>query len=125
MERFNIFYSRYAHGPRTVSISQLPAGSEDGREICALRTVKRLCDGLETPQFELESHDVDKETDHVEPIKWFGILVPQSLKTARDRYEKAIELVIESANIEQRLQKNYQLLNKLKTVKIEFEDIEE
>lgn len=116
---------RYAQGPHTVSVSQLPAESEDGREINALKTVKRLSNELETTQFELESHDVDKETDHVEPIKWFGILVPQSLRTARDRYEKAIELVIESANVEQRLKKNYQLLDKLKILKTEFEDIEE
>jgi hypothetical protein len=47
------------------------------------------------------------------------------LKTARERYEKAIELVIESANVEQRLKKNLQLIDKLKSVKFDFENTEE
>lgn len=112
-----------------MSVSQLPAGSDDAREFCALRTVSRNNNDMETPEFALECpwecHEIDKESDHVEPIRWFGILVPQSLKTARDSYEKAIELVIESANVEQRLKKNYRLLSKLKSIKSEFELIEE
>lgn len=116
-------YSRYAQGPQTVTMSQLP--SEDGREFNALKTIKRTNNEFDAPEFDLELHDVDKETDHVEPINWFGILVPQSLRTAQDRYEKAIELVVESANVEQRLKKNYQLIDKLKSIKVEFENSEE
>jgi hypothetical protein len=120
------FYdSRYAHGPKTVSASQLPAESEGTREFKALRTISRSKNELDSSEFELEKHSIDKETDHVDPVKWFGILVPQSLKTARDSYEKATELVIESANVEQRLRKNYELLDKLKTIKVNFENTEE
>lgn len=106
-------------------MSQLPAESEDTREFKALKTIARKQTELESAEFELETHPVDKESDHIEPINWFGILVPQSLKTARERYEKAIELVIESANVEQRLKKNYDLIDKLKTIKSDFENTEE
>lgn len=108
-----------------MSSSQLPGESEDAREFKALKTISRSKNDLESSEFELEIHSVDKDTDHVDPVKWFGILVPQSLKTARDRYEKATELVIESANVEQRLRKNYELLDKLKTIKVNFENTEE
>lgn len=108
-----------------MSTSQLPAESEEGREFSALKTIYRTKDHLEAIEYELKQHSVDKKTDRVEPINWFGILVPQSLKTARDRYEKAIELVVESVNLQQRLQKNYQLLDKLKTIKVSFENTEE
>jgi hypothetical protein len=108
-----------------VSASQLPAESEDAREFKALKTISRAKNNLDSPEFALEKHSIDKDTDHVDPVKWFGILVPQSLKTARDRYEKATELVVESVNVEQRLRKNYELLDKLKTIKINFENTEE
>lgn len=112
-------------GQNAVSISQLPAESEDAREFKPLKTIstKRNTDG--SVEFELETAKVDKETGHIDPINWFGILVPQALKTARDRYAKSLELVIESANVEQRLRKNYQLLGKLRSIKQEFENTEE
>lgn len=108
-----------------MSVAKIPAESDDTRVFKALKTLARNQNDLEAPEFELETHVVDKESHHVEPINWFGILVPQSLKTARDRYENAIELVIESANVQQRLKKNCQLLEKLKSIKVDFESNEE
>lgn len=124
--KLNSFYSwRYAQGANSVSVAKIPAESDDAREFKALKTLARSQNDLESAEFDLETHLVNKETDHVEPINWFGILVPQSLKTARDRYENAIELIIESANVEQRLRKNCQLLEKLKSIKVDFESNEE
>lgn len=119
------FTSRYAKGPNTVSKSQIPAESEEAREFSALKTISRSENDFNSPEFSLDKHPINKDTDHVDPINWFGILVPQSLKTARDRYDKATELVIESVNVEQRLKKNYELLDKLKTIKYNFENTEE
>lgn len=74
-------------------------------------------------RFELEIHSVDKDSGRIEPIHWFGILIPQFLKTARDRYEKATELVIQSINIEQQLKKNCDILSKLKSIRNVHENI--
>lgn len=104
-----------------MTTSQLPAESDDSREFNALKTITRSQNDLDVLEFDLESHSIDKETDHVDPINWFGILVPQTLRTARDRYAKALELSIQSVNIEQRLKKNYQLIEKLKIVQSEAE----
>lgn len=76
-------------------------------------------------QFALDVHEVDKETSHVDPINWFGILIPQTLRTARDRYEKAIELSVESANVRQHIVRNCDLIRKLKSIKYSFETSEE
>lgn len=116
---------RYAAGANSVTASKLPAESDDGHEFNALKTVLRGKTEFDAPEFALEVHAIDKEADYVEPINWFGILVPQSLKTARDRFGKAIELVVESANVEQQLRKNYELLDKLKSIKLNFENVEE
>lgn len=113
---------RFAQGQNSVSKAQLPA--EDSRDFNALKTVARS-DRDRPVEFELESHKIDKESNHVEPINWFGILVPQSLKTARDRYDKSIEIVVEIANVEQKLKQNCQLLKKLRAIKVDFEDTEE
>lgn len=121
------FTFRYAHGPNSVSMSHLPCESEDSRDFNALKTVSSGRDekNFDALVFELETHEIDKETDHVDPVKWFGILVPQSLRTAKDRFEKSLELIIESANVQQQVKKNCQLLNKLKIIKADFENSEE
>lgn len=115
-------FLRFAQGQNSVSVLQLPS-EEEPRSFCALKTVSRS--GKDKPDFQLETHEVDLESDHVDPIKWFGILVPQTLKTARERYEKSTELVVEIANVEQKLKRNYQILGKLRTVKADFENAEE
>lgn len=76
-------------------------------------------------QFELETHEIDKETSHIDPINWFGILIPQTLKTARDQFDKAVELSIESANVRQHIVRNCELIKKLKSIKAAFEKSEE
>lgn len=38
-----------------------------------------------------------------DPIKWFGFLVPQSLRQAKVTFEKCLEVVIECANIQSEL----------------------
>ena len=93
--------------------------------MCALKTIQRNNDEVGSIQFDLKCHSVNKETHHEDPIKWFGILVPQSLRTARENFEKSIELVIECVNIEQRLRKSCENYEKLKAIKVEFENIEE
>lgn len=117
--------SRYAQGANSVSTHQLPGESDEGREFRALKTISKDSSDLNAAVYSLEVHDVDKDSDYIDPINWFGILVPQSLKTARERYEKAIELVVELANIEHQLKVNYELLDKLKTIKVSFENTEE
>jgi hypothetical protein len=112
--------TRYIQGQNTVSLANLP--SEDGDEFAALKTVTRSSDEINTVQFELQQHEVSSETSHVDPLKWFGIIVPQSLKTAKDHFQKATELVIESANIEMKLKQNYRLFGKLKKIKASFEE---
>jgi hypothetical protein len=100
--------------------------TEDDREFYALKTVARVQDeSSHATQFELEKHDVDKESNHIDPTHWFGILIPQSLKTAKNRYEKAIDLSIEAANVRQRIAKNCDLIGKLRQIKKSYENVEE
>lgn len=76
-------------------------------------------------QHELETHPVNKKTEHTDPLNWFGVLVPQTLRTAKEQFQKATELVIESVNVEQKLKTNYENFEKLKSIKKQFEEAEE
>lgn len=119
----NNINSRYTQGSQSVSQNQLP--TEDDKEFYALKTISRIEDESMCSKFQLETHEVDKETSHFDPINWFGILIPQTLKTARDRYDKAIELTVESANVRQHIVRNCELIDKLKFIKLSFEKAEE
>lgn len=93
--------SRYIQGHNSVSSSQLP--TENSIEFKALARVSHKCDDLLVPEFELETNTVDKSAGYIDPMNWFGVLLPQSLHAARDRFRKAIELSVECVNIKAKL----------------------
>lgn len=106
--------SRYINGTQTVSVAQLP--TENSAECNALATVC-VDEQSEPNHFAINRHPVDKDSGRVEPLKWFGILTPQSLLTAQQRFQNAIEYVGECATIQVNLLKtmsNLLQLNELK-----------
>lgn len=88
--------SRYIEGPQSVSMSRLP--TENSAEFNALKTIEQSDDDLK-----LTVQKIDKENGFIDPIRWFGVLVPRSLQLARDRFGRAVELTVESANIHLKL----------------------
>ncbi|XP_059612523.1 coiled-coil domain-containing protein 115 [Phlebotomus argentipes] len=110
--------ARYIQGHRTVSASQLP--TENTPEFNALARVSS--DASESSpervsKVSLEQHSVDKESGFIDPIKWFGILVPQSLQLARNRFKKTIELAVECTNTQLRLHQSLRQLKGLRQMK--------
>lgn len=112
--------SRYIHGPKTVSQSQLP--TENSNDFNALKTVSRSADDdittttMDSDTFQLNVQQIDKEMGFVDTIRWFGVLVPRSLHLAQECFHQAIEHVVESANIQMKLNKTirYLLLLRIK-----------
>lgn len=99
--KIQIAKTRYTQGTRTVSTSQLP--TENSHEFNALSTVERVNNDVGDLQFQLNVQNVNKDDGYVDPIKWFGILVPQSLQLARDAFKKSIEYSCECASIQSSL----------------------
>lgn len=93
--------TRYCQGSQTVALSKLP--TENSAEFNALRTVEKSNENDD--QLQLKSNEIDKESGFVDPLKWFGILVPRSLQTAQQSFIKSLDYVIEAANIQFKLQK--------------------
>lgn len=93
--------TRYTQGTRTVSTSQLP--TENSNEFKALNTVERVQNDIGDLQFNLNVQNVDKDEGFIDPINWFGILVPQSLQLAKEAFKKSVALSSECANIQSSL----------------------
>lgn len=107
--------SRYIQGPQTVSQTQLP--TENSSDFNALKTVSRSSDNdndtsstMDNDTFQLNVKEIDKESGFVDTIRWFGILVPRSLHSAQERFNQAIEHVVECANIQTKLNKTIRFL---------------
>lgn len=103
-------------GQQTVSANQLPG--EDSAEFKALSTVERESNG----HWSLEKkHPVDKDKGYIEPSRWFGVLVPQSLQLAKDKFRNCLFLIVEGANIRINMQQKIRQLLHLKTLKFEMQ----
>lgn len=93
--------ARYCQGSQSVAESKLP--TENSAEFQALRTVETA--NSDGQNFELKTNTVDKDNGFIDPIKWFGILVPRSLQQAQLSFIRSLEYVIEAANVHMKLQK--------------------
>ncbi|XP_014289906.1 coiled-coil domain-containing protein 115 [Halyomorpha halys] len=129
--------SRYIMGNRSVSALQLP--SEDSNEFTALVKVLSVKDPNDEVIFDLNrlslsdlSKDVksrqpkvkgeSEETNNLDkniqdPLKWFGVLVPQNMRQAQSSFSKALEYVLQGTNLQlemMRLKVNYDIKLKKK-----------
>lgn len=100
--------SRYNQGTQTVSKSQLP--TENSNDFNALKTVAQCDNGNTNDALQLNVQQVDKDNGFIDTIRWFGVLVPRSLHLAQEQFNKAIELVVENANIQMKLNKTMRYL---------------
>ena len=62
--------------------------------------VENLDSGLVNRQNKTEiANDDKKKIKAKDPLKWFGVLVPQTLKQSQKHFSKAVELSVEATNI--------------------------
>ncbi|XP_017008355.1 uncharacterized protein [Drosophila takahashii] len=89
--------TRFQHGgSNSVSTAQIP--TENSAEFNALCRVVDSGDGIS-----IERQSVDKSKGFVEPLHWFSVLPPMSLRNAVSKFKDCIELVAESTNLQRQL----------------------
>lgn len=93
--------SRYIMGRNSVSSLQLP--SENGGEIEATAVVKTEQDAtsITGESFDLEIKRKPEESS--DPIRWFGVLVPQNLHYAQAKFKQALLWAVKAANTQSQL----------------------
>ncbi|KAH8306273.1 hypothetical protein KR018_005861 [Drosophila ironensis] len=91
--------TRFQHGGTgSVSSAQIP--TENSAEFNALARVVSSADGSGVS---VERQAVDKAQGFVEPLHWFSVLPPMSLRNAVTKFKDCVELVVESTNIQREL----------------------
>ncbi|XP_016938411.3 uncharacterized protein [Drosophila suzukii] len=89
--------TRFQHGgSNSVSTAQIP--TENSAEFNALCRVVDSGDGIS-----IQRQAVDKSKGFVEPLHWFSVLPPMSLRNAVSKFKDCIELVAESTNLQRQL----------------------
>ncbi|XP_044253059.1 coiled-coil domain-containing protein 115-like [Tribolium madens] len=108
--------SRYILGQNSVSSLQLP--TENSPEFDALTRVhlEESDESLGEKSRELE---VTKKEDQIDPVRWFGYLVPQDLFHAQNMFKQALQWIIRGVNVQTRLIETCNTIEQLKVLKRE------
>ncbi|VVD03749.1 unnamed protein product [Leptidea sinapis] len=104
---YNLAKSRYIMGQTSVSKERLPL--EASTEFSA-STLCEETDQDNVKQFQL----IDNDVNTINPMHWFGVLVPQNLHKAKDLFKNALNYVVECANIQMQLNENSKNIECLK-----------
>ncbi|CAF4842161.1 unnamed protein product [Pieris macdunnoughi] len=108
---FNLAKSRYIMGQTAVSKERLP--TEASSEFSALTRCETIEEDGET-----KLKIVENDTNTVNPMHWFGVLVPQNLHKAKIMFQNALNFIVECANIQIQIQENLKNFDALKQYKV-------
>lgn len=109
--------TRYNQGSQSISIAQIPTeNSEEFKALCHVEeeTCKDVVSGSRK---HLIRHQIDKAQRYVEPMHWFSVLAPMTLRNATDQFKKCVEHVVEAANIQTELLAVMDRIERLKQIK--------
>ncbi|XP_067645168.1 coiled-coil domain-containing protein 115-like [Eurosta solidaginis] len=95
--------TRYLQGSQTISSAQMP--TENSNEFNALSEIAEQKNNakISSVEYILRKHAINKQEGFVEPMHWFTMLPPSSLRAASEQFKKCVELVVESANVQREL----------------------
>ncbi|XP_041982590.1 coiled-coil domain-containing protein 115 isoform X2 [Aricia agestis] len=109
---FHLAKSRYIMGQNSVSKEKLP--TENTTEFSAsVKTVGKQENNIT----QLEIVDQKYDTSQINPVHWFGVLVPQNLHKAKELFNNAINYVVEAVNIQLQILDNIKKIETLKAYK--------
>lgn len=112
--------TRYNQGSQSVTVAQIPTeNSDDFKSLCYVEEDKseNTVSGMRK---HLVRHKVDKSEGYVEPMHWFSVLAPMSLRNAADHFKKSVELVVEAANIQTEIVTIIDRIDRLKLIKAQL-----
>lgn len=99
--------ARYIRGKESVGMLQVPSEDNEIRSLFDLETSYSKDEPekmKDIPNFDISLRKSNKEEEAPQdPIKWFGVLVPQSLKSAQKHFQDALYLTVKIANIQAQL----------------------
>lgn len=125
---YSLAKSRYVMGHKNVSVLQLPTSDSDCFSAAAVVNGEDDAKLFGSRSLDLQIRKQAGELDEdevVNPMKWFGVLVPQSLHNAQSKYRQALLWCIQSANVQSRLRETCNKISQLKDYKLKLAQMEE
>lgn len=104
---FHLAKSRYIMGHSSVSSAKLPV---EGSAEFAASTVCETAEEDGVIQLKVKENDAENTSN---PLRWFGILVPQNLYRAQNIFQGAVDFVVECVNVQLQI---YENTNNIKTL---------
>ncbi|XP_014211643.1 coiled-coil domain-containing protein 115 [Copidosoma floridanum] len=120
----NLAKARYIRGKENVGILQIPSKEHDIKSLFDLETTFRNSEE-DKQEKDFPHYDIclkkcgEGEDEPQNPIKWFGVLVPQSLKIAQKHFQDALYVAVRLANLQAELAKTKRQSDSLKVLKTE------
>ncbi|KAJ3646304.1 hypothetical protein Zmor_023896 [Zophobas morio] len=109
--------SRYILGQNSVSSLQLP--TENSPDFDAVTTVVGE-DDEELFGQKARTLEVVKNEEQIDPVRWFGYLVPQDLYHSQSMFKQALQWIIRAVNVQTRLIETCGKIEQLKELKKEL-----
>lgn len=109
--------AKYIRGKENISILQVPNNEDTVTALFDLET--NVTNNNDDPVvcFDISLKKSNNETDEPkDPVKWFGVLVPQNLRKSQKRFQESIYLAVKIANVQAELTS---VLSKLKALHIQ------
>ncbi|CAH1959230.1 unnamed protein product [Acanthoscelides obtectus] len=109
--------SRYIMGQNNVSALQLP--TEDGKEFSAsIKVAEHDSETLlDNPELQLKTVKKSEDESVQEPLRWFGVLVPQNLSHSQNMFRQALQWAVQAVNVQIRLKETINKIGVLKEAK--------
>lgn len=101
--------TRYIMGQSSVSTARLP--TENSPDF----TATIICDSVKVDNVKQFIVAESKAENIVNPLRWFGVLVPQNLHKAQSIFQGTINYVVECINVQLQIQENLKNINILRT----------
>ncbi|XP_070154530.1 coiled-coil domain-containing protein 115 [Polyergus mexicanus] len=112
--------AKYIRGKENISILQVPNNEDTVTSLFNLET-NVTNDNDAVVCFDISLKKSSNETDEPkDPVKWFGVLVPQNLKNSQKRFQESIYLAAKIANVQAELTS---VLSKLKILHIQKDSL--
>lgn len=105
--------ARYIRGKESIGCLQIPSEDEEITSLFHLETIKS--NETDVPVFDISLKKSEKDIPN--PIRRFGVLVPQNLKNAQKRFQESLYITAKIANVSAQLlniQNEFQSLMRVK-----------
>lgn len=121
----NLAKSRFIMGHKNVSELQLP--TEDSPEFDALAVVhpQEEENFFDQNLYDLEIRQKGSEEKLKDPLRWFGILLPNNLHQAQSKFKQALLWAVKCANLQTQLNETCVKIKQLHEIKAQLVKVEE